>query len=69
MISEQQKEVQKELINLKEQIVQATGGNPLYKVITNKLDNLIKDMGTKEYSQEKLDSAKLVFGNLAKQLK
>jgi hypothetical protein len=68
MISEQQKEVRKSLIKLRDEIVKVTGGNMLYKPITMKLDGLIKDMETKEFPQDKLNSTQAVFGNIAASL-
>jgi hypothetical protein len=69
MISEQQKEVRQGLINLKSQIVKATGGNLLYKPIISKLDGIIKEMEFKEIPQEKLDSTQKVFDGIAASLK
>lgn len=65
MISEQQKEVRQSLIKLRDEIVKATGGNLLYKPIVGKLDGLIKDMETKEFPPDKLNSTQAVFGNIA----
>jgi hypothetical protein len=65
MITEQQKQVREQLIELKTQIEKEAGNNPLYKIFTSRLDGLIKDMGSKEFSQEKLDAAKNIFDTLA----
>jgi hypothetical protein len=61
MISEQQKEVQKQIIDLKKQLDKY----PMYKMFSVKLDELIKKMDKEEMPQNKLDSAKGLFNSLS----
>ena len=68
MITEQQRQVREQLIKLKSEIEKATNNNLLYKPITSKLGKLIKDMETKTFPQEQLDSSMSVFNSLATQL-
>jgi hypothetical protein len=61
MISENQKEVQQQIIGLKRELDKY----PLYAIFANKLDGLIKRMDKEEFSQDKLNEVKSLFGSLS----
>jgi hypothetical protein len=61
MISENQKEVQQQIIGLKKELDKY----PLYTIFANKLDGLIKRMDKEEFSQDKLNEVKNLFGSLS----
>jgi len=61
MISENQKEVQQQIIGLKKELDKY----PMYAIFSNKLSGLIKRMDKEEFSQDKLDEAKSLFGSLS----